>query len=388
MVISNLSKEQWGALQQTIALMIANQTAHERIISEIERTLHTNVYVAEPYAMTWQIERIPLPALIDQPVNCLFFASICKIKKSFLFVPIQLSSKKPFHFLVEMQQMPSEEALLCFRQTFQLASLAYNQRRILWKHQVMRHERSLKHYFEGKRDTVIQTKYATMPYTVVYGRLIEHSLDAEQKRMWEVLRCAALQLDEHHFVHSCFRYDHGVLFILPSLHEANWQSLVIKMFENVSECLRVQLHENIRFGISNEGMGSTHFLRRVEEAVSASKRKDTASVTMYDQKSLSELIELIPQRDLMAFTENILQPFDLVGVEERKMLLDTVDVYLECHCQISETAKQLFVHRNTVIYRLEKCQTLLKMDLKHPDTSLQLRFALRLHKALFTKSEE
>lgn len=52
MVISNLSKEQWGALQQTIALMIANQTAHERIISEIERTLHTNVYVAEPYAMT------------------------------------------------------------------------------------------------------------------------------------------------------------------------------------------------------------------------------------------------------------------------------------------------------------------------------------------------
>ncbi|MDI5788294.1 helix-turn-helix domain-containing protein [Bacillus licheniformis] len=33
-----------------------------------------------------------------------------------------------------------------------------------------------------------------------------------------------------------------------------------------------------------------------------------------------------------------------------------MSVYLETHCQISETAKRLYIHRNTVIYRLENAR--------------------------------
>jgi purine catabolism regulator len=51
---------------------------------------------------------------------------------------------------------------------------------------------------------------------------------------------------------------------------------------------------------------------------------------------------------------------------------------LETHCQLSETAKRLYVHRNTVIYRLEKCEELIGRSLKEPDETLRLRLAFRI----------
>ncbi len=383
-----LSKEDWLNLQRDVAMMVASQTEHSRIVSEVERRLHTNIYVMEPYATTWQIERMAFPILVESKTTAVSFTSIHAMKKSFLIVPIQLSSKKPFQFLVELQQMPVPEIVECFIQTFQLVALAYNQRRILWKQQVIRNEDMLRHYFEGKVISVIPDDYANLPCTIVYGKFIEHTVGSEQKRIWDVLRACALQLEEHHLVHTCFRYDHGMLFIIPLLHESDWQTLFVDVFEEIRHCLRIHLNETVRFGISNAGVGDQHFLRHIEEAVSAARRRDADPVTIYDQKSLSELLELIPQGDLIAFTEHILKPFDVLGMEERKLLIETLDAYLECHCQISETAKTLFIHRNTVIYRLEKCQSILEMDIKHPDITIQLRFALRLRKALLSTQKE
>ncbi|MGO4076400.1 helix-turn-helix domain-containing protein, partial [Staphylococcus aureus] len=45
---------------------------------------------------------------------------------------------------------------------------------------------------------------------------------------------------------------------------------------------------------------------------------------------------------------------------------------------ISETAKRLSIHRNTVIYRLEKCEELLRISLKDSDATLRLRLAFRI----------
>jgi purine catabolism regulator len=43
--------------------------------------------------------------------------------------------------------------------------------------------------------------------------------------------------------------------------------------------------------------------------------------------------------------------------------------------QIGETAKQLFIHRNTAAYRLEKISETLRIDFKKSNDLLQLRLA-------------
>lgn len=90
---------------------------------------------------------------------------------------------------------------------------------------------------------------------------------------------------------------------------------------------------------------------------------------------------MIPVDDLKKFCTYTLQNLAHLPRDDQG-LIHTLSVYLETHCQISETAKRLYVHRNTVIYRLEKCEELLGKSLKDADTTLRLRLALRIQMLL------
>lgn len=61
-------------------------------------------------------------------------------------------------------------------------------------------------------------------------------------------------------------------------------------------------------------------------------------------------------------------------------LLHTLETYLDSNCSPSDTATALNIHRNTVINRVEKIRTLLKVDLSEPDERLALQLACRVVK--------
>ena len=101
------------------------------------------------------------------------------------------------------------------------------------------------------------------------------------------------------------------------------------------------------------------------------------------------MLRIIPTKDLLEFYDHIFQAFSSNHQQdEEQILLNTLSVYLETHCQISETAKRLYVHRNTVIYRLEKCEELLGKSLKDPETTFHLRFAFRIKSILKTNERK
>lgn len=62
--------------------------------------------------------------------------------------------------------------------------------------------------------------------------------------------------------------------------------------------------------------------------------------------------------------------------------LVTLENYFINHMNISETAKEMFVHRNTLIYRIEKIKEILKTDLKSYEELLQIQLALRIYRLL------
>ena len=59
-------------------------------------------------------------------------------------------------------------------------------------------------------------------------------------------------------------------------------------------------------------------------------------------------------------------------------LLRTLDVYLSCGGSIARTAEHLYVHRNTLVQRLEKLHDLLGLDPHDSDHWLALHIALAL----------
>ncbi len=57
-------------------------------------------------------------------------------------------------------------------------------------------------------------------------------------------------------------------------------------------------------------------------------------------------------------------------------ILTTVNKFFENNLNVSETSRQLFVHRNTLVYRLEKLEKSTGLDVRTFDDALTFKIAL------------
>ena len=58
--------------------------------------------------------------------------------------------------------------------------------------------------------------------------------------------------------------------------------------------------------------------------------------------------------------------------------LRTLDLYLQNEMSVTRTSQALFIHRSSLLKRLDKIQRLLNQDLSDPDTRLYFRICLAL----------
>ncbi len=61
-------------------------------------------------------------------------------------------------------------------------------------------------------------------------------------------------------------------------------------------------------------------------------------------------------------------------------MLHTIETFLESNLNLSDTARKLYIHRNTLIYRLDKVLELTGLDLRTLDDALSFRILLYLHR--------
>ena len=67
---------------------------------------------------------------------------------------------------------------------------------------------------------------------------------------------------------------------------------------------------------------------------------------------------------------------DNIPEEIDEEILATVNKFFENSLNVSETSRQLFIHRNTLIYRIEKLQKATGLDVRVFDDALTLKIAL------------
>ncbi|MBR7926946.1 PucR family transcriptional regulator [Aerococcaceae bacterium zg-ZUI334] len=101
-------------------------------------------------------------------------------------------------------------------------------------------------------------------------------------------------------------------------------------------------------------------------------------VEYYNSKGLQTLFQDLNEKEVVYFCISILKELAYPETDNQRELRETLKVYLDCQCEATLTAHELFVHRNTVKYRIEKCQELLGMEIRDPKNSLNIRLALTL----------
>jgi len=60
--------------------------------------------------------------------------------------------------------------------------------------------------------------------------------------------------------------------------------------------------------------------------------------------------------------------------------LVTIQAFFENNLNVSETSRKLFVHRNTLVYRLEKIKKLTGLDLREFEHAITFKVALMVQK--------
>ena len=98
------------------------------------------------------------------------------------------------------------------------------------------------------------------------------------------------------------------------------------------------------------------------------------NVVAYSALGIGRLIYQLPVNLCKIFVEEIFGdnvPYDL---DEETLI--TINKFFENNLNVSETSRQLFVHRNTLVYRIEKIQKSTGLDLRNFDDALTFKIAL------------
>lgn len=80
------------------------------------------------------------------------------------------------------------------------------------------------------------------------------------------------------------------------------------------------------------------------------------------------------------YASRFLDPIFAYDRENNSQLFQTLCTYLECRYNKVQTAKTLFLHRNTLLGRLEKIEKLIHASLEDAEILFQLQAAIRIHR--------
>ncbi|UUZ82726.1 helix-turn-helix domain-containing protein [Paenibacillus sp. P26] len=92
---------------------------------------------------------------------------------------------------------------------------------------------------------------------------------------------------------------------------------------------------------------------------------------------LEKLIHMIPEAEKAVFLEKVLKRLDAALDTE---MVTTLEQFFQLDCNVSETAKKLYIHRNTLLYRLDKFKQETGLDVRTFNDAVLVKIAMLLYK--------
>ncbi|NMI05325.1 PucR family transcriptional regulator [Paenibacillus sp. SZ31] len=100
----------------------------------------------------------------------------------------------------------------------------------------------------------------------------------------------------------------------------------------------------------------------------------------FEMLEFAYVFQHVPDNIMENYCNKVLEPLLARDGDPNQVLMNTLESFIENDGLINEAAKQLFVHRNTVTYRMEKVGSLLQMDFKKTNDLLKLKLVFTFRK--------
>ena len=160
-----------------------------------------------------------------------------------------------------------------------------------------------------------------------------------------------------------------------------------KLARSIVDSLHTEYYINAIIGIGTIVTDIKDLPRSFKEsqiALEVSKVFDTEkTIATYENLGIARLIYQLPTTLCEMFLKEIFKKGSIVGLDQETLF--TIQKFFENNLNVSETSRKLFVHRNTLVYRLEKIKKLTGLDLREFDDAIVFKGALMVKKYLDAK---
>lgn len=180
------------------------------------------------------------------------------------------------------------------------------------------------------------------------------------------------------------------LAVIKLLTEGGDSRELYKIAKNIEDALAQSLKLKTIIGIGTVVPHIRDLAKAYKEAgvaIEVGKVFDTEkTIINYENLGIGRLIYQLPTTLCGMFLQEVFKknPIDALDHET----LFTINKFFENNLNVSETARKLFVHRNTLVYRLEKIKKLTGLDLREFDDAITFKVALMVKKYLVSRGIE
>ena len=157
--------------------------------------------------------------------------------------------------------------------------------------------------------------------------------------------------------------------------------------QTMEDTLRSELFVKTAIGI---GTPAAHLreladaYKEAQTAIDVGKVFDTEkSIINYENLGIGRLIYQLPTTLCEIFLSEVFKKNSIESLDQETLF--TINKFFENNLNVSETSRKLFVHRNTLVYRLEKIKKLTGLDLRQFDHAIVFKVALMVRKYLSSR---
>ncbi|RGB66537.1 MULTISPECIES: PucR family transcriptional regulator [Oscillospiraceae] len=157
-----------------------------------------------------------------------------------------------------------------------------------------------------------------------------------------------------------------------------------KLARSIVDTLGSEFYTKVVCGIGTPVAGVKDLAKSFKEAqvaLEVGKVFDTEkSIVNYDNLGIARLIYQLPTTLCEMFLKEVFKKGSIESLDHETLF--TIQRFFENNLNVSETSRKLFVHRNTLVYRLEKIKKLTGLDLREFDHAIVFKVALMVKKYL------